>query len=169
LSEYKIFEHLLEHRNDLWSELIRDLNNIVAALAVDSEPFTSKWRMADWATLGWRIAKTDDAADVFVELLNKMTVAQAEFLLEDDPIAECLDYWLQNTQNVGREITSGELYKEFINVAEDNNIPLKEAVSSPSVFGKKLKGLSKSIQNFYQVEMHVDDRNRRHYKFNPEG
>ena len=166
LSEYKIFENILEHRNDLWSELIRDLNNIVAALATDSEPFTSKWRMADWATLGWRIAKTDDAADVFIELLNKMTVAQAEFLLEDDPIVECLDYWLQKPLNVGREITSGELYKEFIDVAKDNKIPLEEAVSSPSAFGKKLKGLSKSIQNFYQVEMHVDNRNKRYYNFN---
>ncbi len=167
LSEYKIFENILEHRNDLWSELIRDLNNIVAALATDNEPFTSKWRMADWATLGWRIAKTDDAADVFIELLDKMTVAQAEFLLEDDPIVECLDYWLQKPPNVGREITSGELYKEFIDVAKDNKIPLEEAVSSPSVFGKKLKGLSKSIQNFYQVEMQIGGKNKRFYKFAP--
>jgi hypothetical protein len=167
LSEYKIFENLLEHRNDLWSELIRDLNKIIAALHVDNEPFSIKWRMADWSDLGWRIAKTYNAADVFVELLNKMTVAQAEFLLEDDPIAECLDYWLQEPKNVGREITSGELYKEFTDVAENNKIPLKEACSSPSAFGKKLKGLSKSIQNFYQVEMQVDNRNKRYYKFNP--
>ena len=165
-SEYEIYEYLFEHRNDLWSELIRDLNAIVAALAVDKEPFTSKWRMADWATLGWRIAKTDNSADVFIDLLNKMTVAQAEFLLEDDPIAETLEYWLQDSRNVGREVTSGELYKEFIDVAESNSIPLKEAVSSPSGFGKKLKGLSKSIQNFYHVEMHVDNRNKRYYKFN---
>jgi len=167
LSEYKIFLNLLEHRNDLWSELIRDLNKIVAALAVDNEPFSIKWRMADWSDLGWRIAKTYDAADVFIELLNKMTVAQAEFLLEDDPIAECLDYWLQDTKNIGREITSGELYKEFVDVAENNRIPLKEAVSSPSAFGKKLKGLSKSIQNFYQVEIHTGGKNKRFYKFAP--
>lgn len=165
ISEYTIFEHVLRYRNDLWSELIRDLNVIVAALAVDKEPFTSRWRMADWADLGWRIAKTDKAADVFIELLSKMTVAQAEFLLEDDPIAETLEYWLQKPQNVGREITSGELYKEFVDIAEEEKIPLKEDISSPSAFGKKLKGLSKNLQNFYEVEMQVDSRSRRHYKF----
>ena len=167
LSEYDIYEHLLKHRNDLWSELIRDLNNIVAALVTDKEPFASKWRMADWATLGWRISKTSDSADVFLDLLNKMKVAQAEFLLEDDPIAETLEYWLQDSKNPGREVTSGELYKEFIRVAEEDKIPLDKVCSSPSAFGKKLKGLTKSLQNFYRVEINVDARNRRYYKFTP--
>lgn len=164
-SEYEIYEQIFRYRNDLWSELVRDLNNIVAALAVDKEPFMSKWRMADWATLGWRISKNINAADVFLELLNKMTVAQAEFLLEDDPVAECLEYWLQEPKNVGREITSGELYKEFISVAETNKIPFNEACSSPRGFGKKIKGSLKALQNFYSVESREGAKNKRFYKF----
>jgi hypothetical protein len=121
--------------------------------------------MADWATLGWRISKTANVADVFLELLNKMTIAQAEFLLEDDPVAECLEYWLQEPKNVGREITSGELYKEFTSVAEANKIPFSEACSSPRGFGKKIKGSLKALQNFYSVESREDNRSRRYYKF----
>jgi hypothetical protein len=166
-SEYEIYEQIFKYRNDLWSELIRDLNNIVAALAVDKEPFMSKWRMADWATLGWRISKTANVADVFLELLNKMTIAQAEFLLEDSPLAQCLDNWLQNPTNTGREMASGELYKEFVDVAGNKKIPFIEEYSSPSVFGKKLKSLNKSLQNFYQVEIRVGTDNKRFYKFAP--
>jgi len=33
------------------------------------------------------------------------------------------------------------------------------------VFGRKLKGLLKSFQNFYQVEMKVGGKNKRLYKF----
>jgi len=165
LSEYKIYDNLFKHRNDLWSELIRDLNIIVGALAADDEPFTSKWRMADWAELGWRIAKTENAGDAFVGLLEKMKTAQAEFLLDDEAIAECLEYWIQTPTNIGREVTSGELYKEFIDVATKEKIPFEKAYDSPSVFGRKLKGLLKSFQNFYQVEMKVGGKNKRLYKF----
>jgi hypothetical protein len=164
-SEYEIYEQIFRYRNDLWSELVRDLNNIIAALAVDKEPFMSKWRMADWATLGWRISKNINAADIFLELLNKMTVAQAEFLLEDSPLAQCLDNWLQNSMNAGREVASGELYKEFVDIAVNKKIPFIEEYSSPSVFGKKLKGSLKPLQNFYNVESHEDNRSRRYYKF----
>jgi hypothetical protein len=123
--------------------------------------------MADWATLGWRISKTANVADVFLELLNKMTIAQAEFLLEDSPLAQCLDNWLQNPTNTGREMASGELYKEFVDVAGNKKIPFIEEYSSPSVFGKKLKSLNKSLQNFYQVEIRVGTDNKRFYKFAP--
>jgi len=138
MSEYKIYDNLLKHRNDLWSELIRDLNVIVGALAADTEPFTSKWRMADWASLGWRISRTENAGDTFIGLLDKMKVSQAEFLLEDNPIAECLEYWLQEPANVGREVTSGELYKEFLEVAEEYKVPFEKGCNSPSVFGRKV-------------------------------
>jgi len=167
LSEYKIYDNLLKHRNDLWSELIRDLNIIISALATDIEPFTSKWRMADWAELGWRIANIYNKADYFVEMLEKMKTAQAEFLLDEEPIAECLEYWIQEPANVERKITSGELYKEFLEIEEEYKIPFEKACASPSAFGKKLKGLLKSLQNFYRIEINVDNRSRRHYTFNP--
>jgi DNA primase len=65
-SEQSIITDILTHRNQLWSEYLNDLNSIVAALAQDSETFTSKHRMADWAELAWRIAKIHGQGDRLV-------------------------------------------------------------------------------------------------------
>jgi DNA primase catalytic core len=147
--ESEILDEILSNRDNLWSELLDDLNLIVKALKEDKERFVSGFRLADWADLGWRIAKTKGAGNTFIKLLEKMDVAQSEFLLEDNPLFDCLDIWLENTSNRGREVTASQLYNELQIVAEANKVtfPFKSARS----LGMHLQSIQSDLGHYYQI------------------
>ena len=161
-SEAKIIGEILEHRDELWSELLKDLNMIVAALKKDNEQFLTSHRMADWAELAWRIAKIQEQGDRFIELLEKMDRAQSEFLLEDEPIYQCLEVWLPN--NIGITVTTAELYQEFKKVAEENNILFY--YESTRSLGMRLRNILTNLAEFYDIES-TKERNKWRYSFRP--
>ena len=148
-SEQSIINEILAHRDELWSELLNDLNDIVAALAQDDEPFTSQHRMADWAELGWRIAKINGQGDEFIALLEKMDKEQSIFLLEDNTVFLCLDAWLAQPNNQGREVTSSTLYNEFQIIAEQDKISF--GFKNTTSFGIHLRNILSNLAEFFDV------------------
>lgn len=162
-SEARLLGKISKFRNELWSEMLIDLNQIVAALKADDEPFLSQHRMADWAELGWRIAKTQDAGDYFIELLGRMDVEQSLFVLEDDPIFICLDIWLATPKNRGREVTASILYSDFQLIAEEEGIPF--TFKSARSFGMHLRSILSNLEEFFDIE--AEKTNRWCYKFRP--
>jgi DNA primase len=165
-SEQSIIENILSHRDELWSELLNDLNGIVAALAQDNEPFTSQHRMADWATLAWRIAKSTGQGDRFIQLLEKMDKEQSLFLLEEDPIFLCLDAWLLKTENQGREVTASELYNDCQIIAEKEKISF--AFKNVQSFGMHLRNIISNLSEFFDVNS-SKRKNRWVYSFQLKG
>ena len=162
-SEARLLGEIQKYRNELWSEMLIDLNQIVAALKEDNESFSSQHRMADWAELGWRIAKTQDAGDYFVELLEKMDKERSEFVLEENPIFLCLDIWLANPKNHGREVTASTLYNEFQIVAEQEKMSF--TFKNAKSFGIHLRNILGNLKEFFGVEAKKTDR--WYYAFTP--
>jgi hypothetical protein len=160
-SEEEILENILSHRNELWSELLNHLNFIVAALAQDKEPFTSKYRMADWAKLSWRIAKSYGQGDRFKELLEKMDKEQSSFLLEEDPLYLCLVSWFEKKGNQERKVTAGELFKEFQTIAEEEKIHF--SFKSVKVLGKHLQHILSNLKEFFTVQAEKNKQDRKWY------
>ena len=165
-SEHIIIDNMLTHRNELWSELLNDLNEIVAALAADDEPFASQHRMADWANLGWRIAKTQGLGDSFVKLLEKMDKEQSMFLLEDNVVFLCLDAWLAEPSNQGREVTSSTLYNEFQIIAEREKMSF--TFKNTTSFGIHLRNILSNLAEFFDVRTEKK-KNKWTYTFNLKG
>lgn len=163
VSESRLLGEIQKCRNELWTEMLIDLNQIVAALKDDDKPFLSQHRMADWAELGWRIAKTQDAGDYFIELLEKMDRERSELVLEENPIFLCLDIWLANPKNHGREVTASTLYNEFQIIAEKEktSFTFKNAKS----FGIHLRNIMGNLKEFFGVE--AVKKERWYYKFAP--
>ena len=162
-SEARLLGEIQKYRNELWSEMLIDLNQIVAALKEDNESFSSQHRMADWAELGWRIAKTQDAGDYFVELLEKMDKERSEFVLEENPIFLCLDIWLAKKKNHGREVTASTLYNEFQIVAEQEKMSF--TFKNAKSFGIHLRNILGNLKEFFGVEAKKTDR--WYYAFTP--
>jgi len=162
-SEARLLGKIHKYRNELWSEMLIDLNQIIAALKADDEPFLSQHRMADWAELGWRIAKTQDAGDYFIELLEKMDKEQSIFVLEEDPIFLCLDVWLGIPQNQGREVTASTLYSEFQLIAEKEKMSF--TFKNAKSFGIHLQNILSDLKEFFNVE--ALKKERWYYKFIP--
>lgn len=161
-SEARILGKIHKYRDELWSEMLNDLNQIIATIKDDDEPFSSQHRMADWAELGWRIAKAmQDAGDWFLELLEKMDKEQSTFLLEEDPIFLCLDVWIDKPNNQGREVTASTLYNEFQIIAEQEKMSFtfKNATS----FGIHLRNIVSNLEEFFNVK--AEKKERWYYEF----
>ena len=148
-SEARILKEIADHRDQLWSELLHDLNEIVSALREDTEPFTSSYRMADFAELGWRIAKIDDAGDPWLELLDKMQKERSEFLLFDDPIYQAIHAVLSSGHKL-HDMTSGQLYSVFKEYAEKDDIAFSY-VKDARVLGQKLGHLLNELQEYFDI------------------
>jgi DNA primase len=148
-AERDILGEIETHRDALWSELLDDLNQIVAALKTDNEKFTSPFRMADWAELGWRIAKIGGKAAEFLRLLEKMDRARSEFLIEDHPIVECLEAWIDNPDNVRREVKVSQLFEEFSAIAQEHKIAF--GYKSPKSLGIQLRHILSNLSNDFEV------------------
>lgn len=147
-SESRLLGKIDKSRNEIWSEMLIDLNQIVAALKDDDEPFLSQHRMADWAELGWRIAKTQNAGDYFVELLEKMDREQSEFVLEDNPVYQCLEGLLLEKGKL-IDMSSAELYKLFKEYAEKDDIDF--TFKSTRSLGKHLRSILTDLKEFFKI------------------
>jgi len=148
-SEAEIITEVLKGRNEIWSELLLQLNEIVGAFASEPTNFTTSFRMADWAKTAWRIADVYNKGDLLMDLLEKMDKAQSDFLLEDDPIFLCLDAWLAKPENVGREVTSGMLYNDFQIVAQTEGISF--TYKSAKSLGMRLRNIINDLREFFEV------------------
>jgi len=164
LSESKIIDTVLSARDDLWSEFLEDLNVIVAGLKTDTEEFMTNFRMADWASLGWRIMKMRGQGDDFLFLLNKMDRAQSDFLMEDNSIYECLEVWIGDRNNVGREVKVSELFEEFLAIAESESIGF--SFKSARSMGKQLRQILSNLRNYFDITDRQVNRSW-HYTFEP--
>lgn len=152
-SERSILKEILETRNDILSEIFDDLNLIINHMQITQETKTSSHRMADFVELGWKIASAVGCGEQFLDLMNKTTKDQTDFLVEDNPVFTCLSLWVNNG-NEGRFCTAGELFSVFQKVALDNNVPFN--FKSALAFGKTLKNMISNLRQFFSVKVERD-------------
>jgi len=155
-SEARILKEITDNRDYLWSELLQNLNVIVKALREDTEPFTSNYRMADFAELGWRIAKADNAGDLWLSLLGKMQKERSEFLLFEDPIYQVIHSVLSSGKSV-ENMTTSQLYSVFKEYAEKDNIEFISYVKDTMSLGKRLGHLLHDLQEYFDITRYKDN------------
>jgi hypothetical protein len=105
--EQDLLNAVANRRNAIWSELLDGLNAIVAYLRDHPEPVPVTFRMADFAALALKIATLWGRREELENALIKLEGAQAELVLESEPIHPVLALWLQNSANHGREMEAG--------------------------------------------------------------
>ncbi len=166
-SEKKLREERLAKRNELWTELLNDLNQIVKALRADNEEFTTVFRMADWADLGWRIAKTQGIGDKFLETLQRMEQEQTAFFMEGEPLCDVLEIFLEETANHGKKLAARDLYPILSGIADDNRIrwPYKNSRS----LAQRLSNIRSSLAEFLNIAVEKGRGNVTRYQFWPKG
>jgi len=160
-SETELLKKVTNHRNELWTELIHDLNSIVKALKEDNEPFTTSFRMADFAKLGWRISKVNGAGDKWLALLDKMSKDKSEFLLLDDPIFNCLDNMLRENYDL-TDLTTGELYSFMKRYEKDNDKIYLGHIENARSLGQRLSHMLNELRVYFVIEREKI-RGRWHY------
>lgn len=86
-------------------------------------------------------------------------------LLADEPIAVCLEKWLEAPDNRGRTIGSGELNKALRDVASCHDIPWR--YKSGQSLGQRLSHITTNLKERFQVEVEQDTSNQLWYRFSP--
>ena len=176
LSENTLTLELLENRDLIWSEMMDDLNQIVNYLTQhDDQACESNFRMADFAEFGWKamrsrttdLAERQEIGQYWQEILDKLSQAQTEELMIDDPIFLCLEAWMEDPRNHDQFVKARELFMKLKMVAE--NIGANLPYRGPSGFGRKLRQIISNLELYYQIETRFY-ANTWYYKFslNPE-
>ena len=159
-------QQITRNRNALWTELLRDLNRIVAALVEsDGEAGDFAFRMADFARFALIAARVEGHEAEARQVLEKMDARRAEALLAEEPISLCLEKWLQKPQNQGRLVDSGDLNKELSAIAVLNNIPWPHR--SAHALEQRLSHIESNLRERLEVESERNSANQRQYRFWP--
>ncbi len=180
IPEEEILARIDRNRDQLWTELIHDLNDIVAILKNRPSRYASKFRMADWASLCTIIADSQGVGDQFQKVLVKLSQQQSAFTLEDDPMFICLQYWMDDQRNHGRTVSTSELYDELKTIAtgtSDSDTYDSWTTCSPKPnckwpydsvqsFGMRLKNILSNLQDFYEIDRSKSLGGRTSYCFN---
>jgi len=171
VGEEYLTPQLLEARDLIWSDMIDQLNPIVDYLLHhDDQDFKSKFRMADFANFGWKLARAQspdrpaEAGDEWGEIIDKLGQAQTEELLSDNAIFMCLEHWLEDESNHGRPLPTSNLFQELSDISETYSIglPYKSARS----FGRQMVQLRSNLETYYQISV-TSHRNKTAYAFLP--
>lgn len=165
-SEDELLEDIAKHRNSLWTELLRGLNKLLAVTpATQFRTRATGSRMADFAGFALAVARAEGAEKKAARILNCLEGRRSEMLLGDEPISLCLEKWLENPENHGRQVSSSQLQKELSAAATANGFswPYKNGHS----LGQKLAHIASGLSQRFRVEITRDTANQLRYRFWP--
>ena len=151
--ESRLMDQIDNNRHLLWSSFIDSLNKVVAHLQRDKEMLTSFFRMADFATLGWKVCKAlTGEGQSFISILQKMDDEQKEFLMADDPFTELLEMWVEGNPLHSR-ISSTQLMGQMKLLADEIGVSL--GFRSAVAFGRHLKNNLTSLRRRFDIQVNV--------------
>jgi hypothetical protein len=153
-SEAALIEEIRHHRDALWTEYLNDLNVVVAGLQKQTARLSTSHRMADFATFAKRVGDTLRCEKEVSIILDKLSKDQSAFLLEDDPIAQALAVWLEDSANLDRSISSGELFTALTKTAQQGGtlFPFESAVG----FGQRFKHIISNLEDDLNLIIHIN-------------
>lgn len=154
------------NRDLLWTELLRDLNRIVAHLRQsDGQVLEVSFRMADFASFALNVAQAQGQADKARIIFEKMESRRTEMLLAEEPIALCLEKWLLKAENVARTATSADLNKELRFIAAQQGVAWPYATAR--ALGQRLSHITAHLSERLEVQVDHDSANQCLYRFAP--
>lgn len=155
-------DNIVQYRNEIFSEIFDTIQKMLPYIKRERQ-YVGNFRMADWANLGFMLCKVWGKEHEFRIALDTLTQEQTSLPLEDDPIVELIEKWLQDSYNVNRLVSASELFGELKRIADAQNItfPFKSVVS----FGKVLASMVTNMRNVFDVEVSKGRSNRTLYGF----
>ena len=148
-SEEELKKERSDKRNEIWTEMLNDLNIIVKHFKEDDgSGFKTTHRMADWAKFAWRVCKIIGGEKELLSALEKLQQEQSEFLLEDEPIAQALELWIDLPGNEGKKVLAKDLLEELGDVYP----ALRNSYGTPKSLAQKLSHIDKNLKAFYETK-----------------
>lgn len=158
-----IFRELDALRPALLGEWLWQANRIVAQLKMPA-PEAGAYRMADLSRFAYAagpavlgIASTEVA--VFLQAAQDERDA---LVLEEEPLADLLDVWLDNRTNEGRELKLAELMGELNVIAA---MKLLQPYTNPKSFAARFRNLRAALGRQFEIRARVGSGKTTLYRF----
>lgn len=166
-----LYKEAIERRPQLFGEYLYYVNLIVAAIRNGrwthyADKVSLFHRMGDYAQmafivgeiLGWEY---DDIAGMFAALRAERDA----MIMEDDPLVDTLNDWLEHASKAGRYFTLTMLFNELNATAQGVG---RQFYHSERLLGQKLR--SPHLKDFFQIDIRVEQgRRHRVYAFHKLG
>lgn len=161
-SEKDMLSEIIENRNQIMTEVIYRLKDILKALhEFKHVEFRGKLRMADFASFAYKVALGEGKGQEMETIFNKMASEQSSFTLEKDPITDLLYTWVASENNQRRYVEHRDLYQELKKIAEDAGE--KFLYKNHRSFSQKLSNIRSNLESFFLIEEKSIGGHRKQY------
>ncbi len=148
-SEKSLLTELLQNRQQIMSEVVYHLQEVVRALqAGQGVDDSGAFRMADFADFAMKVARYAGVEDQVKVIFTKLTHEQSAFTLEGNSIFDLLSAWAP--QNVGREVTNADLCKELAELAKKEGT-IFAYEGKTRAFAQVMSHLRSNLEEFFIV------------------
>jgi hypothetical protein len=150
--EAEWYAEVEEHRAELWAQLLRELNAVVACIRRGATAAPETLRMADWGFVAATIGEALDQIDAVRDALEASELDKAHFLLEADELYDLIHTIASAQPN--RSWKAGELFAELKRGAEATGVEF--AIKSPRSLGRILHRLRPALERMIRFEIEED-------------
>ena len=161
IPESQLLAELDKQRNQIWGELLTNLNKMISELAKPLEKEPLSHRLADWARLVILFAPLLGIKNI-KDKLKQMEKSKVGFALEDQPLAQGLDEWITNNPDHDF-ITTGELFQQICTMYEAKG--QKFDIKTSNIFGSYLKNLKPELETLFKISDKAGSNNKKLFKF----
>jgi hypothetical protein len=154
LPEDAIFGEVERRRGAVMADVLRLLAQAADAQQVAAPAM--QFRMADYASFGWKLFRSRGREAEWVDLLRRVERTQTEFAGEGDGLIETLRLLLEQRGGAVPEIESAALFNACSEIASERGLWLPRSASG---FGQKLTLMARIIE----AELDVKFTDRREH------
>ncbi len=141
LDEESLYQKLINKRGSIWGDILIQGAQAADHLAKTQAP-PLQFRMADYASFGWRILRPLGAEAAWLEVIQKLDRSQMVFAGEGDGMISALGALLESEAQIG-PISVRDLYCKVREVADSQGFSAPKTVDG---FGRKLTTMSRIIE-----------------------
>lgn len=147
-SEHEILSEIYEHRNEILSDIVLIIQNILSAMDSGTE-YSGEVRMADFASFMVKASEAEGMTEVVDSILKKLPGIQAEFSVEVDPLIDLLLTWCES--NSGTYVTYKELWEGLIKIAADKKLDFYYRANQRA-FSNKMASLKSTLDKLFDID-----------------
>jgi hypothetical protein len=142
IDERALLDEIDRERGAIMGALLVQAAQVADALGEITAP-PLPFRMADFASFGWVLAKLKSRERQWVELLGKLERAQAGFASEGDGLADALAILLKERDGGIEEMAVSDLFKACAAVAERERLPFPKTTET---FGRRMTSSRRMLE-----------------------
>jgi hypothetical protein len=150
-AEATLLARLLTQRNTLMTELVGELQRVLAAIHKTKETsYSTTFRIADFAQFVLRVADAEGKLPEAQTMFKRLGEEQLAFTVQDDPVTELLEDWV--IDHAGEEVTTAQLFAALREMAATSHPPRSFDYKSAVSFGQYLQSNRATLKALFGAE-----------------